>query len=40
MERKNTWELYDKKQLKELEKLNKEYRQFWMPVKRKENVLM
>ena len=28
MERKNTWELYDKKQLKELEKLNKEYRNF------------
>lgn len=28
MERKNTWELYDKKQLKELEKLNKEYRSF------------
>ena len=28
MERKNTWELYDKKQLKELEKLNKEYRDF------------
>lgn len=28
MERKNTWELYEKKQLKELEKLNKEYRQF------------
>ena len=28
MERKNTWELYDKKQLKELEKLNKEYRAF------------
>ena len=26
MERKNTWELYEKKQLKELEKLNKEYR--------------
>lgn len=28
MERKNTWELYDKKQLKELEKINKEYRNF------------
>ena len=28
MERKNTWELYEKKQLKELEKLNKEYRNF------------
>lgn len=28
MERKNTWELYDKKQLKELEKLNNEYRRF------------
>ena len=28
MERKNTWELYDKKQLKELEKINKEYRYF------------
>jgi len=28
MERKNTWELYEKKQLKELEKLNIEYRQF------------
>lgn len=28
MERKNTWELYEKKQLKELEKLNKEYRYF------------
>ncbi|MBR4085117.1 MAG: aminopeptidase [Lachnospiraceae bacterium] len=28
MERKNTWELYDKKQLKELEKLNKQYRNF------------
>ena len=28
MERKNTWELYEKKQLKELEKLNKEYRSF------------
>lgn len=28
MERKNTWELYDKKQLKELEKLNKAYRDF------------
>ncbi len=28
MERKNTWKLYDKKQLKELEKLNKEYRSF------------
>ncbi len=28
MERKNTWELYDKKKLKELEKLNKEYRNF------------
>ncbi len=28
MERKNSWELYDKKHLKELEKLNKEYRNF------------
>ena len=28
MERKNIWELYEKKQLKELEKLNKEYRNF------------
>ncbi len=28
MERKNSWELYDKKHLKELEKLNKEYRIF------------
>lgn len=28
MERKNTWELYDKKQVKELEKINKEYRNF------------
>ncbi len=28
MERKNTWEIYDKKQLKALEKLNADYREF------------
>lgn len=28
MEKKNTWETYNAKQLKELEKLNKEYREF------------
>jgi len=28
MEKKNTWETYDEKQLKKLEKLNKEYREF------------
>ena len=28
MENKNTWELYDEKQLKELEVLSKEYRDF------------
>ena len=28
MENKNTWELYDEKQLKELEALSKEYRAF------------
>lgn len=28
MEQKNVWETYSEKQLKELEKLNKEYREF------------
>ena len=28
MERKNAWEIYDKKQLKALEKLNADYRVF------------
>ena len=28
MERKNLWEVYDEKQLKELEKLSAEYREF------------
>ena len=28
MEKKNTWETYDEKRLKKLEKVNKEYREF------------